>query len=209
MAKLVLRRKEVSRIILKSTSPGTRAVFLVEAQDRREQQKIRQLFETLVGLADVVQLSDGAIMAYAVQIRGDGTLFAKIEEVLKEEFAFSIVDRSLSDVTYHLVASLCEDSGARLFKQPRCGICNHVDPFPTRIEMLDAQGGGVLEATYCARCAAQQSDVNSQKFLVDLLAADRRNFLGIREANLVRTPSPVTRTGPQEHEDYAAYAVAS
>src|SRR5438093_8312152 len=135
MGKLFLRRKEVTRIVLKPTSPGNRAVFLVEAQEPREQKKVRQMFDTLADLAEVAQLADGAIMAYAVQVRGDVTLFAKIEEILKEEFAFSVVDRSFTDVTYHLVASLCEDSGARLFKQPRCGICDAVDPFPTRVKM--------------------------------------------------------------------------
>src|SRR5207245_11336631 len=145
MGKLFLRRKEVSRIILKPTSPGNRAVFLVEAQDPRDQKKVRQIFETLAELTEVAPLADGAIMAYAVQLRGDVTLFAKIEEVLKEEFAFSVVDRSFSDITYHLVESLCEDSGGRLFKQPRCGICNQVDPFPTRVRMLDENGADVLE----------------------------------------------------------------
>src|SRR5437764_82227 len=202
MGQVFLPRKEVSRIILQPTSPGNRAVFLVEAQDRREQQKIRQMFDTLAELAEVAQLADGAIMAYAVQLRGDVTLFAKIEEVLKEEFAFSVVDRSFSDVTYHLVESLCEDSGGRLFKQPRCGICNQVDPFPTRVKMLDENGGDVLEASYCAHCASQQADANNQKFLVDLLAADRRNITGIREARLVESASTVTGS-PAEPAEYA------
>ena len=208
MGKVMLRRKEVSRIILKPTSPGHRAVFLVEAQDRREQQKVRQMFETLAELADVSPLAEGAIMAYAVQLRGDVTLFAKIEEVLKEDFAFSVVDRSVSDVTYHLVETLCEDCQGRLIPQPRCGICNQVDPFPTRVRMLDEKGSDLLEATYCASCAAKQSDPNSRKFLVDLLAADRRNFTGIREATLVESapPTPPATTG--ESEEYAAYAIA-
>jgi hypothetical protein len=179
-------------------------MFLVEARNRREQQKVRQMFETLSDLADVAPLADGPMMAYAVQLRGDITLFARIEEVLKEEFAFSVVDRSVSDVTFHLVESLTRDAGGRMFRQPRCGICSQVDPFPTRVRLLDAGGADLLEATYCARCAAQQADPNRQKFVVDLLAADRRNFAGIREATLVQTPRPAAEDG----EEYAAYAVA-
>jgi hypothetical protein len=208
MGPFVLRRKEVSRIVLKPTSPGSRAVFLVEAQDRRDQQKVREMFETLSELADVAPLADGAMMAYAVQFRGDLTLFSKIEEVLKEDFAFSVVDRSVTDVTYHLVKTLCDDCGGRLFEQPRCGICDQIDPFPTRVHMLDAGGRDLFEASYCARCAAQQADPNSRKFLVDLLAADRRNFASIREADLVRSADPVASASPEDPEEYATYAVA-
>jgi hypothetical protein len=203
MGKILLRRKAVSRIILKPTSPGQRAVFLVEAQGRTDRQKVRELFQTVGEMAEVVQLSDGEVMSYAVQVRGNLTLFAKIEEVLKEEFAFSIVERSFSDVTYHLIESLCEDSKSRLTRVPHCGICGQADPFPTRVTMQDEQERAVIEAHYCTRCAAQQSDPSSQKFLVDLLSADRRNFQGIREARLIQSPLAA------ESADTTAYAIAS
>jgi hypothetical protein len=200
MSKILVRRKAVSKILLRPTIPGHRAVFLVETQAPGDRQKVRELFQAIGEIADVLQLSDGEIMAYAVQVRDEATLFAKIETVLKEEFAFSIVERSFTEITYHLVQSLCRESESRLRPVPRCGICGEVDPFPTRVQMLDDQDRGVIETHYCARCAAQQADPSDQKFLTELLAADRRDFRAIRTARLVPTATAT---------DAAAYAIAS
>ena len=202
MGKFRVRRKAVSKILLKPTVPGHRAVFLVEAQETRDRQKARELFQAVEEMGDVVQLSDGEIMSYAVQVRDDATLFARIEGVLKEEFAFSIVERSFTDITYHLIQSLCEESRSRLCRVPRCGICGEADPFPTRVTMRDDQDRDVIETHYCARCAAQQADPSNQKFLVDLLIADRRDFGAIRDANLVQSSAPA-------ETEMTAYAIAS
>jgi len=108
--------------------------------------------------------------------------------VLKDEFAFSLVERSFNEVVYQLVASLCEDSGGRMFPVPRCGICNQAEPFPTRVTMRDETGQGIIEACYCARCAAEQADPSDKQFLVGLLSADRHDFREIRHADLVEGP---------------------
>jgi hypothetical protein len=75
-----------------------------------------------------------------------------------------------------------------MFPVPRCGICNEREPFPTRVTMRDEVGQGIIEACYCARCAAQQADPNDKQFLVGLLSADRRDFPAIRSADLVEGP---------------------
>jgi hypothetical protein len=201
MAKFLLRRKAVSKILLKPTTPGERAVFIVEAREPADRRKVRELFETVAELAEVAPVSDGEIMAYAVQVRGDTNLFAKIESVLKEEFVFSIVERSFTDVTYHLIQSLCDDSESQLRAVPACDICAQADPFPTRITLQDEKERDVIEAHYCARCAAQQAHPSREQFLVDLLAADRRDFGAIRDARLV--PSSAEGT------EVTAYAIAS
>jgi hypothetical protein len=195
MGNMKLRRKEVSSIVLRASEPGSRAVFLVEARGAAEQRKVRELFEALAELAEVAPLCEGLMMAYAVQLHADacgcppGSLFNKIEAALKDEFAFSLVERSFNDVIYHLVASLCEDSGGEMQPVPRCGICNEPEPFPTRITMRDDTGRGIIEACYCSRCTAQQADPSDRQFLVGLLSADRRGFHGIREADLVEWPA--------------------
>jgi hypothetical protein len=203
MAKFLLRRKAVSKILLKPTTPGDRAVFIVEARDPADRRKVRELFETVAELAEVAPVSDGEITAYAVQVRGDTSLFAKIEAVLKEEFFFSIVERSFTDVTYHLIQSLCEESESRLCAVPQCDICAQADPFPTRVTLRDEKDRDVIEAHYCARCAAEQDHPSREQFLVDLLAADRRDFRGIRDARLV--PS----SAPADQNEITAYAIAS
>ena len=164
MGKFMLRRKEVSSIVLRPTVTGSRAMFLVEARNAAEQRKVRELFEALAELGDVAALCEGPIMAYVLQLHAEdrgcrpGSFFAKIECTLKEEFAFSLVERSFNDVVFHLVESLCEDSGGRMFPVPRCGICNEREPFPTRVTLRDETGSGLIEACYCARCAAEQAD---------------------------------------------------
>jgi hypothetical protein len=210
--KMMLRRKEVSSIVLRPTTPGSRAVFLVEARGAEEQRKVRELFGALAELGDVAPLCDGPMMAYVVQLRGEGhslspnqkvpdgcspsRLFTKIEAVLKEEFAFSLVEQSFNEVVYQLVECLCEDSGGEMHPAPRCGICAEPEPFPTRVTLRDATGQGVIEACYCARCAAQQADPSEKQFLVGLLAADRRDFRVIREVELVEWPAGAEADAP-------------
>lgn len=203
MAKFLLRRKAVSKILLKPTTPGDRAVFIVEAREPADRRKLRELFETVAELAEVAPVSDGEITAYAVQVRGDTTLFGKIETVLKEEFLFSIVERSFTDVTYHLIRSLCEDSESHLCTVPQCDICSQADPFPTQVTLRDEKDRDMIEAHYCARCAAEQAHPNRQQFLVDLLAADRRDFRAIKDARLVPSASPA------DASEITTYAIAS
>jgi hypothetical protein len=194
MGKIMLRRKEVTSIVLRSMAPGSRALFLVEVRSAEESRKVRELFGALAELADVSPLCEGPLMAYVVQLlaEGDGcssgSLFSKIEETLKDEFAFSLVERSFNDVVYHLVESLCEDSGGQMHAVPRCGICNQPEPFPTRITLRDQTGHGIIEACYCVHCAAQRADPDEKEFVIGLLSADRRDFRGIRDADLIEWP---------------------
>jgi hypothetical protein len=195
MGKLRWRREEVRSVELKPATPGSQAVFLVEARSRVEQRKVRELFEALAELAEVAPLCEGIMMAYVVQLCAGsegsptGALFAKIEAVLKEEFAFSLVERSFNDVIYHLVASLCEDSQGEMLHVPRCGICNEPEPFPTRVTLRDTSGRGVIEACYCARCSAQQADPSDRQFLRGLLAADRHGLQELNSLDLVAAPA--------------------
>src|SRR5262249_49777048 len=138
---------------------------------------------------------DGPITAYVVQLRGDtarfsaGGLFSKIEATLKDEFPFSLAEQSFNGVVYHLIESLCADSGSRLWPVPRCGICNGLGPFPTRITLRDGAGLGIIEACYCLHCAAQRAEPNERELVAGLLSADRRGFHAIAGAELIEWPA--------------------
>jgi hypothetical protein len=205
-----LRRKEVTSIVLRSAVPGSRAVFLVETRSAEDRRKLRELFEALAELGEVVALAEGPLMAYAVQLRTDNdachtsSFFSKIEATLKEEFPFSLVEQSFNDVVYHLVESLCADSGGQMQTVPRCGICNGFEPFPTRITLRDNRGLGILEACYCMRCVAQRADPSDKEFVAGLLADDRRGFHAIRGAELIDWPAN-TGTGAS----HSRYRLAS
>ena len=191
----MLRRKEVTSLVLRSVTPGSRAVFLVETRGAEDRRKVRELFEALAEIGEVVPLSEGPMLAYAVQLRGEsdgfhpGSLFAKIEATLKDEFPFSLVEQSFNEIVYHLVESLSADSGGRMHPVQRCGICNDLEPFPTRITLRDRTGQGIVDACYCMRCAAQRADPSDKEFVVGLLADDRRGFRAIRDADLIEWPA--------------------
>jgi hypothetical protein len=197
MGKIMLRRKEVTSIVLRTVAPGRRAVFLVETRGAEDQQKVRELFEALAKLGEVALLAEGPIMAYAMQLRSESegchpsSFFSKIEATLKDEFPFSLVEQAFNDVIYHLVESLCLDSGGRMHLMPRCGICNQPEPFPTRITLRDGTGEGIVEACYCTRCAALRADPSDKEFVVGLLADDRRGFRAIRDVDLIEWPTEV------------------
>lgn len=207
MSKFFFRRREVARITVRPPQEGSRAVFMVETNGKRERRQVQQLFETVSELAEVVQISDGQIMSYAVRVAEDTSLFSKIEWLLKSQFAFSIVERSFSEVTYRLIESLCADSDSRLLKVPHCGICDAVDPFPTRVTMRDESGEEVVEAAYCGPCTARKEDRDRKRALVELLAADRRNFAAIRQARLVNARR--RRSDDEGGQDVQTYAIAS
>jgi hypothetical protein len=197
MGRFRLGREEVASAVLRAEAAGSRAVFLVEVRGVEEQRRVRELFAALGELAEVAPLCDGPMMAYAVQLRpfgrdtSPGSLFTKIENTLKEEFAFSLVEQSFNSVIYRLVESLGKDSGGQLQPIPRCGICSEPEPFPTRVILRDAAGSRIIEACYCARCAAQRSDPSDREFLRSLLAADRRGFHGLQDADWVEWPPEV------------------
>ena len=58
----MLRRNEVSSIVLRSAVPGSRAVFLVETRSPEDRRKLRELFEALAELGEVVPLAEGPMM---------------------------------------------------------------------------------------------------------------------------------------------------
>jgi hypothetical protein len=183
---MLLKQKEVSSIVVEPQSVGIRAVYIVEARNRQERKEIRDLFENIREVYEVRQLSDGTIMSYTVQITGDPSVLSEIENILKANFVFSILERSFNDTIYMVIQDLCADTGSRLCRIPRCGICGKLEPFPTRVNMLDDKNNPVMNANYCGRCVASLANRSEKKVIVDLLSNDRRNFSAIREVKLVK-----------------------
>ncbi|MFN3653655.1 MAG: hypothetical protein ACK47B_29095 [Armatimonadota bacterium] len=170
---------------------GSRAIFLAEARDKREMKQIRELFDMVGHLAQVVPISHGPLMSYAVQCYDDGALFGKVEWLLKTQFSFSLVERNLSDVTVHLIRSLCSDSGSEMIELPQCGICSAADPFATRATVELGETGEPLHLSYCARCTATHADTDEQKSVRALLRHDRRGLKVGRTVPVVPVPEIV------------------
>jgi len=156
--------------------PGSRAVFLVETRSRKEVRQVRELFDYVGRLAEVVPISHGAVMAYAVHHVGDPSLFAKIEWLLTTSFSFSIVERNFSDVTLRLVHDLCDNAKTHAEELPACGICSAVDPFPSRATVDLAGEEEPEHLSYCTRCAARYADEEPEVAIRALVREDRRGF---------------------------------
>jgi hypothetical protein len=170
------RQGELSQIRFFPAHPGSRAVFMIEARTKKEMKQVRELFDMVGQLAEVVPVSHGAIMSYAVQLQGDTTLFGKIEWLVKTQFTFSVVERNFTDVTFRLVKSLCEDSKAQLGELPECGICSSVDPFPTRATVEVKEQPEPLHVAYCSRCSALYAEEAPERFIRNLIRRDQRSF---------------------------------
>jgi len=169
------RSSEISEISFLPAFPGSRAVFMAEVNTRKELRQMQELFDMVGQLAEVVPVSHGTVMSYAVQVHGDNSLFGKVEWLLKTQFTFSLVERNFSQVTLQLVGSLCADSDTELLDLPHCGICDAVDPFPSRAK-VKATVNGVEEhghLAYCAHCTAEHASENAEQMVRDLVRHDK------------------------------------
>lgn len=177
MAREVSRQNDAASIFFYPGNHGSRAVFLAEARTRKEARHVRDIFDMVGQLAEVVPISSGDVMSYAVQVQGDTTLFGKIECLLKTQLPFSLVERNFSEVTLDLVRSLCDDVNGQLEELPECGICGCADPFPTRatVEWSD-ETRDPLHLAYCSRCAVQYAEEDPGQHAHALIARDRRRL---------------------------------
>jgi hypothetical protein len=207
MGKLVSRHGEVSRVHYFPTHLGNRAIFLAEARSKKETRQISELFDMVGQLAEVVNLSHGAVMSYAVQVGGDASLFTKIEWLLKTQFTFSLVERNLSEVTFHLIRSLCDDANAQMAELPECGICQTTDPFPTRVT-LELQGDAEpLHRAYCARCSARFSETEPAQAAHALISRDQLKLRISRDVPVVEVPEIVDERPQWQADDAFAIAI--
>jgi hypothetical protein len=203
MARRFPRQAELTQVHYFPAHPGSRAVFMVEARNRKEMRQIRELFDMVGHLAEVVPISHGTVMSYAVQVHGDTSLFGKIEWLLKTQFTFSIVERNFSEVTFRLVRSLCEESETPVEELPECGICAAADPFPTRAILHLADEEEAVHVAYCARCAAQHAEDNPKRAIRSLIRRDRLRLQVPAEAPVTLMPEIVDEK-PQWESDVVA-----
>lgn len=181
----------VSEIRIDPQPSGLRAVYLVEIRSPEEAREVGTLFSELESRVQVRQLCRGKLVSFAVQAHeSDAQLLDEIEDVLKTNYGFVVTQRSFDEVIYRIVSELCLDTGSKLLPMPSCNICGKVDPFPSTVISLSDEDGSVLASrSYCARCTAEASAPNNKDFVLSLLAADKRDFSKIEQAELVRHPS--------------------
>lgn len=153
MRSRIERETSTPEIRLFLAPQGPRALFLVEASSRKEVRQVREVFDMVGHLATVVPVSHGPITTFAVAADADVTLFNKVEWLLKTQFAFSLVERNVTDASLRLCRSLCDDANAEMVELPECTDCGEPDPFPMRaIVSNGAEESPML--TFCSRCAA-------------------------------------------------------
>lgn len=185
----------VSQICVEPRPEGLRAVYLVETRDDNQATDLSRLFGDFEPALESIQLSNGKLVAYAVQLHGhDQSLLEEIETFLKKNFGFVILHRSFDPLIYDIVRELSKDSGSALTPISKCDICGKYDPFPaTMVSFLDSQDTNLTTRTYCATCTAESSGRSNKAFLKALLEADRGGYGPLCNMGLVRSRSTKKR----------------
>lgn len=177
-------------VLLETRPKGICAVYIIEARNRQEVREAKELFGSLEPEFDVRQLAEGTVTAYAVHVPGqDAAILDEIELALKENYRFSISERSYQPTIHAVVRDLCEASGSILRDVPTCGICQAPDPFPTIISFVDASGFRIAEANYCARCVASAGAADDRELVTRLLSADRTGLASLGRLRLSEQPA--------------------
>jgi hypothetical protein len=156
MRSRIQRETSTPEIRLFLAPQGPRALFLVEASSRKEVRQVREVFDMVGHLATVVPVSHGPITTFAVAADSDMTLFNKVEWLLKTQFAFSLVERNVTDASLRLCRSLCDEADAEMVELPECSDCGASDPFPMRAIVADGHDQSPM-LNFCSRCAAPKN----------------------------------------------------
>jgi hypothetical protein len=181
--------KIVSQITVDPRPAGTVAVYMVEVSDEQDAISLRSLFVELEPDLNVKQLSKGRLVTYAVQsFDSDVTILDELDTELKNTYPFVITQRSFDPMIYRIVKELCSDTGSKLMSVPRCNICGKLEPFPdTLVTLADETGKTVASRSYCGTCTAGLVVRTNKDFVRSLLSADRHDFSGIENSELVRS----------------------
>ncbi len=178
-----------AEVLLEPRAGGTCAVYIVEARNRHEIREVKELFGSLDPDLEVRQLAEGTVTAYAVRVTGrDLRVLDDIEWALRENYRFSISERSFQPSIYTVVRELCEASASTMRPMPTCGICESADPFPTTVEFVDRQGQRLAEGCYCARCVNTVGSVDDMELTMRLLASDRTGLAPLGRLRLAEAP---------------------
>lgn len=205
MTRGLSRQNDAARVFFYPGHPGSRAVFLAEVRSRKEARQVRDIFDMVGQLAEVVPISSGPVMSYAVQLHGDTSLFAKVECLLKTQLPFSLVERNFSDVTFHLVQTLCEDTNGEVAELPECGVCGAADPFPTRatVEWADP-AQKPLHLAYCAKCSAEFAEEDAAAHAHALIRNDADEIRISRRTPVILMPDMADEHAEPDFEFLAA-----
>jgi len=183
--------ESISEISIDPQPSGLRAVYMVETRSTEEAAEISRLFDELKSQIQVRQLSKGKFVSYVVQAHeSDSTTLDEVEDILKSNCGFVVTQRSFDEIIYRIVKELCSDTGSKLLPMSHCNICGRTEPFPSMVVSLSGENGQVkICRNYCGSCTARTTAPSNKEFVRSLLAADKKNFRGIEQAELIRRPS--------------------
>lgn len=186
---------QVNQICVETQPRGLRAVYLVETQNEEQSTELTKLFGEFASALQVVPLSSGKLVSYAVQLHAENqSLLEEIETFLKKNFGFVMLHRSFDPMIYDIVKELCKDSGSELLPIPKCNICGKSDPFPeTVVSLMTKEKSKLATRTYCTTCTVDLSKGSNKEFVRALLEADRGELRVLSNLGLVRSRSSKQR----------------
>ncbi|MFQ3549907.1 MAG: hypothetical protein SNJ70_09175 [Armatimonadota bacterium] len=176
------------QVSVKFLNEGMSAVFLVDTKSIKESREIKNIFKDLAGVLRVRQVCSGKLLGYAVMAdKNDSAIIDDIEDILRNSFNLILAQRSLDNITFHIVKELCAGIKGKLMTLPHCNLCGKTIPFPAaELNIKDKSGSVLVTRNYCTGCIGKFYN-GSQNCLIDTLAkADHKGLALLTRTNLVR-----------------------
>ncbi|HEX2999800.1 MAG TPA: hypothetical protein VHR86_06145 [Armatimonadota bacterium] len=128
----------------------------------------------------------GLVAVYAVRDSGEGVAsLENLETDLKNRYRLAICEPGFSDSLYRVAQELAETAEGEFTPVEKCVVCGELDPFPTILSAVNAEGETV-SAPYCARCVAANESNTYGRLCRALLTAGGSGFGALQNAQLGR-----------------------
>ncbi|MDQ2732801.1 MAG: hypothetical protein M3Y56_14175 [Armatimonadota bacterium] len=179
----------VSSIRLRTGKGGSCRVFIVQARNRAEVNHAQQLFAALEEYCSVRALTMGVTTAFAVQSAGELQVLNELEQILKDDFKFSVVYSGFNPVIHRIVEDLAVETGSRLLTIPSCHSCGEPVPFPARLSTHGPGGKARAKALFCDRCVANVSGESEAEEFCRMVEGDQVDITTSAATPVVRKRS--------------------
>ena len=143
----------VSSIHLRAGQGGACRVFLVQTRNRAEVKHVQLLFDEVAQYCSVRPLALGVTTAFVIQSGDDHPMLASLEQILKEDFKFSMVHGGFNPGIHRIVEDLAMETMSHLYPLPLCGGCGCAEPFPVWLT-IHRFSERRLKGLFCERCVS-------------------------------------------------------
>lgn len=183
-----LKMAAADKVCVKYLKEGLSALFLIDTRNAKESREIKSIFKDIETLIKVKQVCSGKLLGYAVMADDANISFIdEIEDVLKSKYSLILAQRSLDNITFHIVRELCSGIKGKLISLPHCNLCGKTIPFPAaELSICNDSGNTLVTRNYCTGCVSKFYSDNKNGLLKKLSRADGKILANLTRSNVVR-----------------------